>query len=82
MLRPDRLTVSRAPVGGNGRDLVVRFQRLLREGQPARGTSRLTPIMRDEHRRALDWLNERTDEQVDFFGVELDVVKIGVSFRS
>lgn len=39
----------------------------------------LTPRMRDEHRRALDWLNERTDEQVDFFGVELDVVRIGPS---
>jgi len=39
----------------------------------------LTPTLRDEHRRALDWLNERTDELVDFFGVELDVVKIGVS---
>ncbi len=39
----------------------------------------LTPTMRDEHRRALDWLNERTDEQVDFFGVELDLVKIGDS---
>lgn len=28
----------------------------------------LTPRFRDEHRRALDWLNERTDENVYFLG--------------
>lgn len=39
----------------------------------------LTPRFRDEHRRALDWLNERTDENVNFFGVELDLVRIGTS---
>jgi hypothetical protein len=39
----------------------------------------LTPTFRDEHRRALDWLNERTDDDVNFFGVELDVVRIGGS---
>lgn len=39
----------------------------------------LTPTFRDEHRRALDWLNERTDDDVNFFGVELDVVRIGAS---
>jgi hypothetical protein len=39
----------------------------------------LTPRFRDEHRRALDWLNERTDENVNFFGVELDLVRIGAS---
>jgi hypothetical protein len=27
----------------------------------------------------LDWLNERTDDEVNFFGVELEVVKIGDS---
>ena len=31
---------------------------------------------RDEFRRALDWLNERTDTGVDFFGVEVSVVRI------
>lgn len=39
----------------------------------------ITPRFRDEHRRALDWLNERTDENVYFFGVELDLVRIGSS---
>jgi hypothetical protein len=39
----------------------------------------LTPRFRDEHRRALDWLNERTDENVNFFGVELDLVRISAS---
>ncbi len=32
---------------------------------------------RDDHRRTLDWLNERTDTGVDFFGVEVGVVQIG-----
>jgi hypothetical protein len=36
----------------------------------------LTPSFRDEHRSALDWLNERTDDGVYFFGVELGVVRI------
>ena len=31
---------------------------------------------RDDHRRTLDWLNERTDSGVDFFGVEVGVVQI------
>jgi hypothetical protein len=39
----------------------------------------VTPTFRDEHRRALDWLNERTDDEVNFFAVELEVVKIGDS---
>lgn len=39
----------------------------------------LTPTFRDEHRRALDWLNERTDDQVHFFAVELGVLQIGDS---
>ena len=37
----------------------------------------VAPDFRDEHRRALDWLNERTDTGVDFFGVEVGVVQIG-----
>lgn len=32
---------------------------------------------RDEFRRAFDWLNERTDAGVQFFGVEVSVVQIG-----
>ena len=33
----------------------------------------------EEHRSALDWLNEHTDEEVQFFGVELSAVRIGSS---
>lgn len=35
--------------------------------------------VRDEHRQALTWLNERTHEDVLFFGVEIEVLKIGDS---
>lgn len=34
---------------------------------------------RDEHRTALDWLNQRTDDSLDFFGIEVDAIKIGDS---
>lgn len=34
---------------------------------------------RPEHRAALDWLNDRTDENTRFFGVEIHVVRIGDS---
>lgn len=34
---------------------------------------------RDDFRRTLDWLNERTDQGVQFFGVEVGVVQIGQS---
>jgi hypothetical protein len=30
----------------------------------------------DRFRRALDWLNERTDQGIQFFGVEIGVVQI------
>lgn len=39
----------------------------------------VAPRFRDEHRRTLDWLNERTDTGVEFFGVEVTVVQIGQS---
>ena len=35
--------------------------------------------IREEHRRALDWLNENTGEGVSFFGVELELWRIGSS---
>jgi len=35
--------------------------------------------IREEHRRALDWLNEHTGEGVSLFGVELELWKIGSS---
>lgn len=35
--------------------------------------------VRDEHRQALTWLNEVTGPDIHFFGVELEVVRIGSS---
>lgn len=37
------------------------------------------PAFREEHRAALDWLNEHTDESANFFGVEISAVRIGNS---
>lgn len=34
---------------------------------------------RDEHRQALDWLNQRTSEQTEFWGVVVRAVRIGSS---
>ncbi|HEX8930807.1 MAG TPA: hypothetical protein VGA45_17980, partial [Actinomycetota bacterium] len=39
----------------------------------------VAPHFRGEFRRGLEWLNERTDQQVDFFGVEIGLVRIGRS---
>lgn len=33
----------------------------------------------EEHRAALDWLNERTDDEINFFGLEIELWKIGDS---
>ena len=33
----------------------------------------------DEHRAALDWLNERTDEKIRLFGLEIELWRIGDS---
>jgi hypothetical protein len=33
----------------------------------------------DEHRAALDWLNEITDDRFNFFGIEIELWKIGDS---
>ena len=33
----------------------------------------------EEHRAALDWLNNKTDESVNFFGIEVELFKIGDS---
>jgi hypothetical protein len=37
----------------------------------------ISPRFRDEFRRAMDWLNERTEVKVAFFGAEVGVVRIG-----
>lgn len=34
---------------------------------------------RDEHRAALDWLNDHTDEKIKFFGLEVELWRIGES---
>lgn len=39
----------------------------------------ITTGFRSEHRAALDWLNEHTDPDTRFFGVEIQVVRIGNS---
>lgn len=39
----------------------------------------IATAIRAEHRAALDWLNEHTDPNTRFFGVEIHVVKIGNS---
>jgi Domain of unknown function (DUF4268) len=39
----------------------------------------IATAFREEHRQALDWLNETTGERTHFFGIELQVVKIGSS---
>lgn len=33
----------------------------------------------EEHRATLDWLNERTDESINFFGLEIELWRIGDS---
>ena len=35
--------------------------------------------IRDEHRSAIDWLNEHTDENIDFFAVKMELWQIGES---
>ena len=39
----------------------------------------LSREFRDEHRQALDWLNQRTGEDTQFFGVVVELLRIGNS---
>lgn len=36
----------------------------------------------EEHRAAIDWLNRITDEHINFFGIEIEVLKIGDSIAA
>lgn len=36
----------------------------------------ISPDVREEHREALDWLNRRTDDRLEFFGVSLEAIQI------
>jgi hypothetical protein len=42
----------------------------------------IATLFRAEHRQALDWLNENTGESAHFFGIELQVVRIGDSLNA
>ncbi|MCB0495859.1 MAG: DUF4268 domain-containing protein [Cyclobacteriaceae bacterium] len=36
----------------------------------------------EEHRAALDWMNNITDENIEFFGIEIELFKIGDSYAA
>jgi len=39
----------------------------------------IATLFREQHRQAVDWLNQRTDEDTNFFAVELELLRIGTS---
>ena len=48
-------------------------------GHDARTVIWVTPHFRDEHRAAIDWLNNWTPSEIEFYGVEVSAIKIGDS---
>jgi hypothetical protein len=50
-----------------------------KEGQGARTVVWIAEEFREEHRRALEWLNEVTPSDLRFYGVQLELYRIGDS---
>ena len=48
-------------------------------GHSAKAVVWIADKIREEHRKALDWLNEKTAEGVSFFGLEMELWRIGDS---
>jgi hypothetical protein len=42
----------------------------------------ISKIFTDEHRAALDWLNRITGDDINFFGIEIELYKIGTSLSA
>jgi hypothetical protein len=55
------------------------FAGLVRAGLQAVTIVWIAASFTDEHRAALDWLNQVTDEDVWFFGLEIELWRIGAS---
>lgn len=45
-------------------------------GKEAKIVVWISPQFRDEHQQALEWLNELSNEQTSFFGVEVEILQI------
>ena len=48
-------------------------------GHSAKAVIWIAEKLTEEHRKALDWLNEKTSEEVEFFGLEIELWRIGDS---
>lgn len=48
-------------------------------GHKAQAMVWIAPRFRDEHRQVLDWLNDNTTEDINFFGVEIELLRVNDS---
>lgn len=48
-------------------------------GKEAKTIVWIAKKFRDEHKKAIEWLNEHTDDDISFFGIEIELWKIGKS---